>query len=203
MADDKKYKYLTAQVDVPIGGDAPPSAAGQPANPKPTKRVGPGLLSELDLTDEQIEKLPRGVVRSATADEIRAGDTAAQTKASREIQQRALADQRDASIETQTERQRIIDDFERQKNEALAKFDAQSEQERAEAASRTTEELNKAAQPSPQEMTRRPARTPVNTRGGDQGTTAGGAASTTEKAPGTAQPSAPSAAPVPPIPPKP
>lgn len=205
MADDRKYKYLSAQVDVPTGKEAPPTAAGAPPNPKPTKRVGPGLLSELDLSDEQIAQLPRSVIRSATADEIRAGDVAAQAKAARDIQQRAAADQRDASIETQTERQRIIDDFERQKNEALATFDADQDKQRTDAAARTTEELNKAQSDANAAATARTARrAPVNTRGGDQGTTAGaagGAASTTGTPPGTSgSSSAPSAVPTPPKP---
>lgn len=194
-SDDRKYKYLSAAVDVPTGDEAPPAAAGQPNNPKPVRRVGPGLLSELDLTDEQIEKLPRGMIRSATADEIRAGDQAAQRKKATEIQRRATLDQRDATIETQTERQRIIDDFERQKNEALAKFDDQAEKDRADAANKTTDELNKTAQ-APESTTARTARrAPVNTQGGDAGTTAGGGTPTANSPGSSASAPSPSAAP--------
>ena len=69
MADSKnKYLYLMSEVDVPTG-EKP-----EKGEPRPTKRVGPGIVANLDLTQAQIDKLPRGVVRKATADEIQAAE---------------------------------------------------------------------------------------------------------------------------------
>lgn len=78
-----KYLYLMAEVDVPTG-----EKPRKEDDPKPTRRVGPGLLSKLDLSQKEIESLPRGIVRKATADEIEAADsddTGAETRA--EIEQ--------------------------------------------------------------------------------------------------------------------
>lgn len=69
MATAKKNLYLLSEVDLPTG-----EKAEQPGDPKPTRRVGPGVLSELDISDEEVASLPRGVVRAATADEIEAAE---------------------------------------------------------------------------------------------------------------------------------
>lgn len=69
MATKKTHLYLASEVDIPTG-----KAPAQRGDPKPTKRVGPGLLSDLDITDEEIKSLPRGVLRNATVDEIEAAE---------------------------------------------------------------------------------------------------------------------------------
>jgi hypothetical protein len=79
MATAKKNLYLTSEVDIPTGEKQ------EKGEMKPLKRVGPGILSELDITDAEIKTLPRGVVRAATADEIEAAEQRADTEERRAL----------------------------------------------------------------------------------------------------------------------
>lgn len=139
MPKKKENLYLTSQVDVLTGDEAK-----KDTDPKPTRRVGPGLLSEMDLTDEQVEKLPRGTVRPATADEIEAGQNRATAAETKRIAQEAERERRDAEVLRQNERQGAEQEAEKAKAEKLAEIDATHEVDRAAAAEKTTAELNEA-----------------------------------------------------------
>jgi hypothetical protein len=199
---DRKYKFLTAQVDVPTG-----KKAERAGDPLPTKRVGPGLLSELDITDEQASKLPRQLVRSATADEIQAADNAAAARKARDVAATAQLDASDAEIERRTERANVEAELNRERDARLAEIDKKHEAERAETAERTADQLNEANAAG--SGARRLRNAPVNTQGGDRGTTAGGGTPTQSGPPGNPGAASPSPAvsptpstPTPPTPPK-
>lgn len=57
MPESKRHLYVRSEVDLPGN-----------------KRVGPGVLAELDITDDQAKSLPKSVLRAATADEIEAAE---------------------------------------------------------------------------------------------------------------------------------
>src|SRR4051812_38432292 len=122
MPSEKKNLYLAHQVDVPTG-----AKAEKPGEPIPLKRVGPGLLSEVDLTDKEIKSLPRGAVRAATADEIEAGEQRARNAVTRDLQAQQLQEQQDAETERQNERRAVERETEEEKRERLAKLEAQQE----------------------------------------------------------------------------
>lgn len=139
MPSKKEYLYLTTQVDLPSG-----EKPDKPGDPLPLKRVGPGLLSEMDITDAQIKTLPRGVVRAATADEIEAGDTRATAAETRRIAEEAAAEQREAEIARANEKAAVAKQFEASRDEELRSIDEAHDADRAKAAEKTTAALNEA-----------------------------------------------------------
>lgn len=139
MPRKKENLYLTSQVDIPTG-----EKAERPGDPLPVRRVGPGLLSEMEITDEQAEGLPRGLVRPATADEIEAGQNRATAAETRRIALEAEEEQRNAEVLRQNERKAAEQEAEKAKAEKLAEIDATHEADRAAAAEKTTADLNEA-----------------------------------------------------------
>jgi hypothetical protein len=86
MPSSKKNLYLASEVHLPTG-----EKAARPGDPLPIRSVGPGVLSELDISDAEIKKLPRSVIRAATADEIEA----AELREAGQERQKLLAEQAD------------------------------------------------------------------------------------------------------------
>lgn len=139
MATAKKNLYLASEVDLPSGGKPE-----KPGDPKPTKRVGPGILSELELSDEEIKGLPRSVIRPATADEIENAEQRAKAAEARKVLTDAEQERRDAEIERENERKAVIAAAEKAKAEDVAKLDEAHAADRAKAAESTTTKLNEA-----------------------------------------------------------
>lgn len=77
MSNKREYQFLTAEVHVPTG-----AIPARETDPLPVRSVGPGVLSELDLSDDEVAALPQNVIRPATAAEIEAAQTKAASKAS-------------------------------------------------------------------------------------------------------------------------
>jgi hypothetical protein len=148
MPTGKKYQYLATEIDVPTGEK--PARAG---DPKPVKRFGPGLLSELGLSDKDVENLPRGVIRPATADEIEAADNRAATAEARQIAEEAALQRRNDEIEHANERRAIEREADQKKAEELSKLEDQRAEERAKEDQKLSAELNKAQGIAPQKST--------------------------------------------------
>lgn len=138
MATAKKNLYLTSEVDLPSG-----EKPTRPTDPLPTRRVGPGILSELEISDAEIKTLPRGVVRPATADEIEGAESRATTAEARRVAADQEAERQAAEIERNNEKAQVAADLEREKADALSKIDAQHETERTKESAAAVTELNK------------------------------------------------------------
>lgn len=141
MPTKREHLYLTTEVDVLAGGKPE-----KPGDPLPVKRVGPGLLSEVeDLTEAHIKKLPRGVVRPATADEIEAGQQRALSAKVREVAAQTAEEQRGNEIERENETKKAVADAERAKAKEVAALEAEHETARAKERERAAKEINEAA----------------------------------------------------------
>lgn len=138
MATEKGHLFLTVEVDVPTGGK--PEKAGDPI---PLKKVGPGLLSDLDITDAEVKKLPRGSVRDATADEIEASKNRVTGAKAAEIAEAAREEETAARSAEENERRAIEAELEAEKQDRLRELAEKHEKERTAAREKATEELNK------------------------------------------------------------
>lgn len=144
MPSDKKNLYLTTEVDVPTG-----EKPEKPGDPTPTKRVGPGLLSEMNLSDGDIKKLQsgraRGVIRPATADEIETGEQRAKAKAAADIAAQSEEEASAAEIDRRNERLLAVRKLDEERNEQLAAIDAKHDEARIEEREQAASDLNDAA----------------------------------------------------------
>lgn len=144
MPSEKKNLFLTTEVDVPTG-----EKPEKPGDPIPTRRVGPGLLSELDIPDTALKKLQsgraRGVIRPATADEIEAGEQRARVTKAREIAQQSEDEASASEIERRNERLVLARKLEQERSEQLAALDEKHNAARAEEREEAVDALNDAA----------------------------------------------------------
>lgn len=139
MAKGKEYLYLASQVDIPTG-----EKPDRPGDPPPIKRVGPGLLSELDISDKEIERLPRGVVRNATADEIEAGASRATAAKAAQVAAEQREQEESQRIEQENERRALETKLQQERDEQLRELEEKQDTERAKQREAAAEEINAA-----------------------------------------------------------
>ena len=140
MATKREHQFLSVEVDLPTGKK--PDREGDPI---PTRRVGPGLLSELEISDEEVKKLPRGVVRDATVAEMEAAENTAISRKAREAAAAAAEEERGRLFAAENERRALERQLEDEKRQKLSELADRQAEEAAESREAAAEEINKAA----------------------------------------------------------